>query len=182
MSEERLSNPAMTSDLIELESSLRSLSVGLNVNRDGLMFEAGRQAAVYQSVRHRRYWQTLSVVLAGLLVGQTVFDRQANRSQIAGNSPASVRSNAADPLDQSTSLSLDGPQSNAVRPGDARLAPSVHTSEQNVRAKQSAILQLRRVALVHGLDAAFSAASNVAAEPVESNSTQQQLLLELLGS
>lgn len=74
-----LANPALQ----ELEASLRGLSAVGNVNRDELLFEAGRRSADGRSDSRSGFWKGVSSVLALMLVGQSFLFWSSDDRQIA---------------------------------------------------------------------------------------------------
>ena len=173
MSKERLNDVSINSELLDLESSLKGLSAAGNVNRDELLFEAGRRSANHRSASPNSFWKGVSTVLALMLVGQSFVFWPGDDTPIAGvNSP---RGSEVTPEHETPTDASDKPT-----PGPAM--NTLNANQQSLPTRRSELLQLRRVALAQGLDAAFSADADEADIPADSRSTRQELLRELLGS
>ena len=176
MSEESMNDVSMNSELLDLESSLKNLSAASNVNRDELLFEAGRRTARHQSASGSVLWKGVSTVLALLLAVQSFAFRSENRAQIAGENSTH---------ENSKGLETESP-TNGGRDKVQRLAVSTpDTSNENresLTPRRSELLLLRRVALSQGVDAAFSSDAEKADLPTSYHRTKRELLRELLGS
>lgn len=173
MSKERLNNVSLGSDLLDLESSLKGLSAAGNVNRDELLFQAGFRSANHRSASLNRFWKCVSTVLAVMLVGQSFFFWTDDDGKIADdNSP---RGSEVAPDHQTPTYASD-----SQTPGP--VMNTLHANQKTLPTRRSELLQLRRVALAQGLDAAFSADTDEAAVPADTRSKRQELLCELLGS
>jgi len=173
MSKDRLNEVSMNSDLLDLESSLKGLSADGNVNRDELLFEAGRRSANHRSASLNRFWKGVSTVLALMLVGQSFVFWPDDNTQIADD--ISPRGNSTTPEHETPTDASDMPT-----PGPAM--DILQVNQQTTPTRRSKLLQLRRVALAQGVDAAFSSVGDEADVPADSRSTRQELLRELLGS
>lgn len=176
MSEESMNDVSMNSDLRDLEFSLRGLSAASNVNRDELLFEAGRQAAKQRSASGSLLWKGVSTVLALLLAVQSFAYRSDNDERIAdGRShherPATTKS------ESSTNGDNETPHRLTVNIPDTPLK-----NQESLPSRRSELLLLRRVALSQGVDAAFSSDTENADLPTRAQRPQRELLRELLGS
>jgi hypothetical protein len=174
-----MNDPLMASELVELESSLRSFAASGNVNRDELLFEAGRRSAVWRPAPRSRFWKAVSTALAMLLVGQSFFFWSAADGRVADRKST--------PSESSLEISVSSEQertvtSSTVFPADGMLNQAGNRKQDTLSTRRPEFLQLRRVALAHGVDAAFSSSVSDAGDTVETDSTRQNLLLELLGS
>ena len=173
MSEKRLNDELTNPELLDLEASLRGLSAVGNLNRDELLFEAGRRSAYGRSDSRSRIWKNVSMALALMLVGQSFLFWTGNNQQITDKGsaqPPPVTPEADAPIRES-----DSP----YEPMADNTKPAVHV---NVPAQRPEFLELRRVALTRGVDAAFSSHADDANHSVIGQPTQQELLRELLGS
>lgn len=173
MSEESINDEPTNPELLELEASLRGLSAASNLNRDELLFEAGRRSAYGRSDSQSRIWKNVSTALALMLVGQSFLFWAGNGQQITDK--GSPQAPPVTPEADSQIRELDSPYA----PMADNTKPAVHV---NVPAQRSEFLELRRVALTRGVDAAFSSHADDANHSVIGQPTQQELLRELLGS
>jgi hypothetical protein len=169
---DELTNP----ELLELEASLRGLSAAGNVNRDALLFEAGRRSTNGRLISRSGLWRGVSTVLALMLVGQSflfwsvdsVDDRQIADDDV--------------PFDRSATVQDRLPSENGQKP-NIRIAINADLARRKTfPTRRFELLQLRRVALTQGVDAAFSPNADDIELPRDGRSTQQELLRELLGS
>ena len=173
MSKERLSEVFMNSELLDLESSLKGLLAVGNVNRDELLFEAGRRSANHRSTSRSRIWKGVSTVLTLLLAAQSfLFWPSAERKTTDDGLPREI---AVTPEDRTLAVDTEFPDGTVVHKQD-------HRTLEALPVRSSELLKLRRVALARGVDAAFSTSFDEPGDPTEHGPTQQDLLLELLGS
>lgn len=160
-------------ELLELETSMRGLSAVGNVNRDELLFEAGRRSANRRPNSRSGLWKGVSTVLALMLVGQSFLFWSSEDRQIADD--RSARDNSMLPETDS--------QIRNAESSTGRMADNTDLAIQNnLPARRSELLELRRVALARGVDTAFSSDADDADHSAVESPTQQDLLRELLGS
>ena len=107
MSKESIDNELTNPELEELEASLRRLSAVGNVNRDELLFEAGRRSADGRSTSQSGLWKCVSTVLALMLVGQSFLFWSSNDRQIADDDAA--RDNSVQPESDASIRNADSP-------------------------------------------------------------------------
>lgn len=173
MSEESIINELTNPELQELETSLRSFSAAGNVNRDELLFEAGRRSATGRSGSRSGIWKGVSTVLALLLVGQSILFWSNGDRHFAENDSAA---------DHSAIPETESPTRNVHSP-DARITEHTDFATQHDHPTQrSRLLELRRVALARGVDAAFATDTDNPDHSSTGLPTQRELLRELLGS
>ena len=173
MSKERMNDVSMNSELLDLESSLKGLSAAGNVNRDELLFEAGRRSANHRATSLNRFWKGVSTALALTLAGQSFVFWPSDDKQLADdNSPRAG----------STSREDEIPPDYKIKPANDSTMNTLQVNQENLPTRRSELLQLRRVALTQGLDAAFSYKPEKNDLPSGSQATRQELLRELLGS
>lgn len=173
MSKERLNDEMTDPELQELETSLRGLSAAGNVNRDELLFEAGRRSATGRSGSGSGIWKGVSTVLALMLAGQSILFWSNGDRQFADNDSADGHSAISE---------TESPIRNVHSP-DVRTTEQADFVNQNDRpAQRSRLLELRRVALARGVDAAFASDTDNADHSSTGLPTQRKLLRELLGS
>jgi hypothetical protein len=173
MSEEPLNDLSMDCELLDLESSLRGLSAVANVNRDELLFEAGRRSAKHRSASRSGFWKGVSIVLTVMLVGQSFALLPSEHPQLADDGSPPGSSAAA----EIRLPSEDGSKS------DIGIAVNTElVKQETLPTRRSELLELRRVALTQGVDAAFSPTADDTELPLDGRSSRQELLRELLGS
>lgn len=177
MSEESMNDVSMDSELRDLESSLRGLSAASNVNRDELLFEAGRQAAGQRSASSSQLWKGVSTVLALLLAVQSFAYRSNGEAQIADENS---------PHENSETVKTESSASDGGDIVPQRLTVSIpdtpYENRETLPSRRSELLMLRRIALSQGVDAAFSSDTEKADLPTRNHRTQREMLRDLLGS
>lgn len=173
MSEESINDEPTNPELLELEASLRGLSAASNLNRDELLFEAGRRSADGRSDSRSGIWQVVSTVLALMLVGQSFLFWPSDDRQIADRD--STRHHSVTPQAETPIPQTDSHHERATVITDL-------ANRNNPPPQQSEFLELRRVALARGVDAAFSSNADAPDQSATEQPTQQELLRELLGS
>lgn len=173
MSKERLNNVAMNSELLDLESSLKGLSAAGNVNCDELLFEAGRRSANHRSTSRSGFWKGVSAILTLLLAAQSFLFWSSAEQKMANDGMSREIAVTSD---------YNALKVSAGPPGGAVAQELNHLTLKTLPVRSSELLKLRRVALARGVDAAFSASFDESDDPTENGPTQQDLLLELLGS
>ncbi len=173
MSEESINDESTNPELLELEASLRGLSAASNLNRAELLFEAGRRSADGRSGSRSGIWQVVSTVLALMLVGQSFLFWSSDDRQIADSD--SARNHSVTPEAETPNSKTDSHNGQATDFKDV-------AERNNLPTQRSEFLELRRVALARGVDAAFSSRVDDSKHSAPGQSTQQELLRELLGS
>lgn len=173
MSKEVVNDELTNPELLELEASLRGLSAVGNVNRDDLLFEAGRRSTNGGLISRSGLWRGVSTVLALMLVGQSFVFWSVDDRQIADDSVH---------FDRSATVENRLPSEYGRKP-NIRIAINADLAKQEtLPTRPSELLQLRRVALTQGVDAAFPPNADDIELPLDGHSTQQELLRELLDS
>ncbi len=165
---DELTNP----DLLELEASLRGFSAASNVNRDELLFEAGRRSAKDRLDSRNGIWKCVSTVLALMLLGQSFLSWSSDDRQIADDGGSRDRPAVRESLPE-----IESP----VNTIDSLPSPTI-ALQTNHSSQRSELLELRRIALARGIDAAFSHDAEDADHSAVRPPSQQELLRELLGS
>lgn len=178
MSEEKLKSDRISPELSRLESELAGLSPAEGINRDDLLFEAGRRAALRQRRTGIGFWKSLSAALAVMLAAQTLLFWPV-ASESPADTPVADRN-----VDESPEVRIlpDGEPAteSAFRP-ELRASLVVVEAIETFRAGAQ-YLRLRRLALAEGIDAVEFQPSEPSDQPRESSATQRELLRELLGS
>ena len=161
MSRERLNHEPLNPELSKLESALGSLRAGGAIDRDELLFEAGRRSVPRTS--GNLLWKTVSGVLGVLLIAQAVVVWREPSLTVAEQSSETVESK-----------SLDFPEA----------VPSELQSVEDSGAspEQPIYLQMRKTALADGLDAAYSPTDRELMDSPTRETNQRKLLEDLLGS
>lgn len=113
------------------------------------------------------------MLLALMLVGQSFVFWTNDDRQIADDSS---------PRGSEVTPDHDSPSDAGDRTTPGPVVNTLHANQETLPTRRSVLLQLRRVALTQGIDAAFSSDANEAVVPADSRSTRQELLRELLGS
>jgi len=173
MSEESINDEPTNPELLELEASLRGLSAASNLNRDELLFEAGRRSADGRSGSQSGIWKAVSTVLALMLVGQSFLFWSSDNPQIADRDAA--RNQSVTPKAEAPISKTDSHNGRATDFTDV-------VERNNPPTQQSEFLELRRVALARGIDAAFSSRIDDSKHSASGQPTQRKMLRELLGS
>ncbi|MBC8289290.1 MAG: hypothetical protein H8E37_03135 [Planctomycetes bacterium] len=164
--------------LAELEASLSDLTPAGGLNRDELLFEAGRRAALPQNRTGIGFWKSLSAALAVMLAAQTLLLWPAE-DESSADTPIADRGREELPVDRSPS---DGESMvNSALPPDLR-APLVVDEADETSRGGAQYLRLRRLALSEGVDAVDLQPSAKSDQPSESGATRREFLRELLGS
>jgi hypothetical protein len=177
MSEEIVNPDRINPALSELESELAGLLPTRTVNRDELLFEAGRRAALPRRRNETRLWKSLAAALAVMLAGQTfLFWPSVDESRDA---PIARRSGHEEPVND---LGTDGVSE--IVPVFPEEPPAHSTADRSDGASRDGAqyLRLRRLALTEGVDAVDLLPSEKEQSPAESGETRREILRELLGS
>lgn len=162
MSRERLNNESLTSELSEFESALGRLRANGAVNRDELLFEAGRRSGSADS--GGGVWKAISVALAIMFVAQSV-------AYWPQSSATVTDSQVTDGIEHEASILL----------GTAS-PERMHQNKGDVSAAQPMYLEIRRTALADGIDAAYTHTDAGLSNSSEPEFNQRRLLEDLLGS
>jgi hypothetical protein len=172
-SHERLS-PA----LAELEASLSDLAPAGGVNRDELLFEAGRRAALPQHRTGIGFWKSLSAALAVMLAAQTLL-LWPDGDESPADTPIADRGDDELPVDRYPSDRKS--RINSALPPDLRAPVMVDQADETSRGGAQ-YLRLRRLTLAEGVDAVDLQPLEKSDQPGKSGATRREFLRELLGS
>ena len=161
---EKPNSDPLSPELAELEASLSELAPAETLDRDELLFEAGRRAA--RPVTSIRFWKSLSAALTVLLAVQTGLFWMPGGETVADADPPKI------PADVS------------VVPERPNETPEVmvNLDVQEGVPVEAQYLRIRRLALARGVDAVYSPPADSDDSETDAEPDQRVLLRELLGS
>ena len=167
MSEIERENPnpdPLPRDLAEFEASLSELAPAETLDRDELLFEAGRRAA--RPVTSIRFWKSLSAALTVLLAVQAGLFWMPDGETVADVEPPET------PADESVApeVPIETPE------------VMVNLDVQEGVPVEAQYLRIRRLALARGVDAIYSPSVDEDDGETDADTDQRVLLRELLGS
>jgi len=159
------SNPERLSpEFAEFEASLSELAPVGTLDRDELLFEAGRRAV--RPAASVRFWKSLSAALTVLLAVQTGLFWMPDGETVADVEPPET------PVDE------------PVAPEVPNETPKVMVNldiQEGIQVKAQ-YLRIRRLALARGVDAVYSPSVDDDDSETDADPDQRVLLRELLGS
>lgn len=158
------SNPDQLSpELAEFEASLSELVPADTLNRDELLFEAGRRAA--RPMTSNRFWKCLSAALTVMLAVQTGLFWMPDGETVADADPPET------------------PVGEPVVPEVPGEIPEMLVEQvEDTVPVEAQYLRIRRLALARGVDAVYSPPADAADSETDADPDQRVLLRELLGS
>ena len=161
---EKPNSDQLPRDLAEFEASLRELAPAGTLDRDELLFEAGRRAA--RPATSIRFWKSLSAALTVLLAVQTGLVWMPDGETVADVDPPET------------------PTHESVVPETPNEPPEVmvNLDVQEGVPVEAQYLRIRRLALARGVDAVYSPPVNEDDSETDADPDQRVLLRELLGS
>lgn len=160
---EKSNSERLSPELAELEASLSELAPAGTLNRDELLFEAGRRAA--RPTTSVRFWKSLSAALTVLLAVQAGLFWMPDGETVADVDPPET------------------PASEPVVLGVSNETPQLFVEQvRGAVPVEAQYLRIRRLALARGVDAVYSLPLDDDDSETDADPDQRVLLRELLGS